>query len=643
MINLHPRRNLMGTQPTFQRQTCHVIATGLILLGLFWIGSVASNDSIHAQEPASQSKPTSSKQDKSSDAENEAETKVKPEQPFVPDFIDQDLMGSENRAWEYRPYSVAVWFCLDGSPQLNSVYKQVALDVTQRSEMIDPSGWDLTTGLAPSRWRYRFLNNLNRPDKLQGVGELKSLEGYDKLMIVCVASESGSTLVRVREFDVQTQQWGPIVRRELAQHSNLGQAVMNAITVAFMPIAKIDRIQELTYVDAKGKTRIKDEVVMQIRGVQSCVRTRRKRITLKSQLEKTDSFFPDSPVTTEAAGTETEPSDSPPREAATNEANSQAPSEDKPAQNPDQITQKKLFEWVAGPIKGSPVYIKDDDRFLPVIRRTDRKGNLVRLEPIEFTYLTVNAQDEAVLRASIESYHRAPLAQRKSKRAQKLALVIRPPQQPTTLYLYSSEKDPQPLEGFEIWSRRPGASIEEKSEFLGKTNWRGGFEVKPSEEGLLIVYVKRGSRVLRRLPIMPGLYESVSTTLPNDETRLFSEGVIQGLQNEILGLVIQREVFETEIDAAIKAKDATTAKAKLTELQELESPTDFKNRMSEDKSMLLTQTSDARELGYINKRFDTLRKLLSEQEKKSRKNEFIQTILDMTAKKSDDDSGPDAN
>ena len=126
---------------------------------------------------------------------------------------------------------------------------------------------------------------------------------------------------------------------------------------------------------------------------------------------------------------------------------------------------------------------------LPVIRRTDRKGNLVKLEPIEFTYLTVNEQSGPVVKASIESYHRAPLAQRKSKRAQKLALVIRPPENTTTLYLYAPGKEKFPLEGFEIWSRRPGSSRDEKSEFLGKTNWRGGFDVPPSPDGLRIIYV----------------------------------------------------------------------------------------------------------------------------------------------------------
>jgi len=570
---------------------------------------ISPKSSAARQTPEAQQTPTTRVEQPATETGQTVEL----EQPFKPDFDDKDLADTRNRAWEYRPYHVAVWFCLDGSPALNSVYQQVALDVTRRSELLDPSGWDLTTGLAPSKWRHRFSNYLERPEKLADLAEVESLQLYDKLMIVCINDEIGQTAVRIREFDISTQQWGPLVKRNLAQLSNLGRSVMAGIVGAFMPIAKIDRIDEISYEDEKGKPRTRDEVVMQIRGVQSCVRTRR-------ELRRTNADLASENDLENQAATQTQ-SDQP-----TNSPESDLP----PSEPGEGAASEYRFEWISESTQGSPVYIRNQDRMLPVIRRTDRKGNLVRLEPIEFTFLTVDEQEGPVLKASIESYHRAPLAQRKSKRAQKLALVIRPPENPTTLYLHAPDEESSPLEGFEIWSRRPDSTIEEKSEFLGKTNWRGGLEIPPSPEGLRIIYVKRGARALRRLPVIPGLYKSVSTRLPNDETRLFAEGVIQGLQNEMLSLVIRREVFETEIDAAIKAGDAATAKDALKQLQDLETPNDFKNRMSEDESLLKIQTSDARELQYINLMFDTLRKLLTAQETKSRQSEFTEKVLQMT-------------
>ncbi len=479
---------------------------------------------------------------------------------FVPDFDDQDLAGSSERAWEFRPYHVAVWFCLDGSPGLNSVYRSMATEVTRRSELLDPSGWDLATGLAPSRWRNRFLNYIETPEKCAGLEDLPALKPYDKLMVVCLNAELGQTIVRVREFDIQTQLWGPLIIREVIQKHQLGRNIMDAISVAFMPLAKIEGVREIDVTDEQGNVRKKDEVVMQIRAVRSCVKT----------------------------------------------------------------VIDEEFQWQARQIEDSPVFIKNDDRFLPIIRITDRQGDLVSLQPIEFTFLTVNSQEDADLRASIESNRRAPLSQRKSKKSQKLALVIRPPERSTRLFLVSDDKEKTPMEGFEIWSRAPDAPIEDKV-YLGNTDWQGSIEIPPSPEGLRLILVKRGERGLRRLPIMPGLYESVVSTLPNDETRLYAEGVLQGLQNEILSMVIQRRVFENETSAAIENKDSDAALAGFNELKSL-SLDELKSRMNDEEIRLKSLTADARELDYIMRRFEALRKILNDQQRLSKESQLQEVI-----------------
>ena len=408
---------------------------------------------------------------------------------FTPSITDHDLDETVNRAWEFRPYRVAVWLCSDGSPELNALTSKIVDEVTRRSELIDPSAWDLAVGNAPSQWRWRFLESIETPEKCTGFEDLPMLQGYDKLMIVCLNSNHGQISLRVREFDIQTQQWGPMLRRESGRKHQLDATIMNAVSVAFMPLARVDRVIE------KNK---KDEVFLQVRGVDACIRT-------EMDIDK---------------------------------------------------------NWKPIPNRGSPVFVKNEDRFLPVIRRTDRKGNLIKLEPIAFTFLTIDSdQDEgSELKCSIQSMQGAPLAGRTSKRAEKLALVIRPPQQPTLLYLESRKEPKKALEGFEIYSRRPGSSIEEDSEYLGKTDWRGMIEIPPSSESLRLIYVKRGKRALAKLPIIPGLYDKLVTTLPNDETSLFAEGILQGLQKEILSLVIQREVFESDIESFLEKENINSAR-----------------------------------------------------------------------------------
>ena len=135
--------------------------TGLLVLSVFVMGVAGVSRAIIAQENSPES--TVEKSMQTDDAEVESE--VSEVDLFVPDFEDQDLVETSKRAWEYRPYQVAVWFCLDGSPLIDAIYNNIAKDVTRRSELLDPSGWDLTTGRAPMRWRNRFIENLKNPEK----------------------------------------------------------------------------------------------------------------------------------------------------------------------------------------------------------------------------------------------------------------------------------------------------------------------------------------------------------------------------------------------------------------------------------------------------------------------------------------------
>ena len=279
----------------------------------------------------------------------------------------------------------------------------------------------------------------------------------------------------------------------------------------------------------------------------------------------------------------------------------------------------------------SPVFIREEDRFLPVIRRTDRKGKLKKLDPIEFTFLTVREASTIEIMCDVHSSQRGPLAQRKSKRAQKLALVIRSPEQPTKLTLVSRERDAAPIPGIEIWSRRIGMTKEDPSEYIGKTDWQGSITIPPDENRLRLVYAKRGSRALKKLPIIPGLYSSVMSSVPNDTVRLFSQGVITGFQNDITSLVIQRRIFEEEIDSAIAEKDLETAKQLLREYQELDTPQNIRSRMPDEQVRLESLTSDKREVDHIRRMFDNLNEVVSAEINKSRESELQASVQQLSS------------
>ena len=261
--------------------------------------------------------------------------------------------------------------------------------------------------------------------------------------------------------------------------------------------------------------------------------------------------------------------------------------------------------------ENSPVLVHPEDRFLPIIRKVDRNGDLAQLEPIPFTFLTVEDQAGPRLVCKIHSRQRSALGGRSSKRAQKLALVIRPPESSTLLKLVARDDVQHPLSGYEIFSRRPSAPTEEESEFLGLTDWRGIIEVPPFEGGLRLIYVKHGSRPLMKLPIIPGLYDQVVTRVPDDEARLNAEGIAQGFQIEILNLVAQRQLLQAQINSALKKQDVDSARSLFQQFQRIESPQNLKIRLANEETRLENSTLNKRELQHIERMFQQLLTLVN--------------------------------
>ena len=598
----------------------------LLILAIVCLWLVPTGDLLARQSAAKPAASTGKKQAEKKESTDKDDTPrpLEPWEKFVPDLANMDLSGSEDRAWEYRPYKVACWFCLDGSPRVNAIYPQAAQEIANRSELLDASGWTLSIGRAPARYRSLFLKYIDSPERCVGFTEQEVLNEYDKLMIVCLSDQASQIKAIVREFDVQTQQWGPINRQSIPFGRSAGQQLMNAIARSFMPLAQIERVTEIEYeveveveveveieveVDGKKEKQIKkekqkkketkkrDQVLMLLRAVRSCYTTELVEVTAQTESEDGLNAQPESVATD--SGTENQPQ----AEASAE----QSTGDEVPA------PQYKQFELRVVPESNSPAFITRADLFLPVIRRTDRAGNLKGLEPLEFTFLTVDEQQDAEVRASIQSTGRNPLGQRKSKKAKKLALVIRPPKNSTTLKLLSREKEPIPMEGFTIKEVPVGAPRTVTGVPIGRSDYRGEFEVTPSDTGMRVLVISRGGRNLAKLPIVPGLYKSVETSLPNDEVRLYSEGVFKAFQTELLGLIIQRQYVQGNLDGALKKKIVKEATKFYDELRELETLQQFSQRLINAVDELKSKTNDKREKKYIDDRLKSLQKIIKKE------------------------------
>ena len=434
------------------------------------------------------------------------------------------------RAWEARPYQVAVWMCLDGSPALGNDVEQLCESVETQCHLFDASGWNVRVGTPPSQWRWKLLEYSSEEAISSDLLNEPELQHYDKLMVVRLKESFGSISIKVREYDILTQQHGPQTESTTRFPGSIPLITAELVTRAFMPLARIDTVNT------------SNKAFLKSRGIQACVRT---------------------------------------------------------------VINEELVPEVE-PIRNSPVFVRNTDRFQPVVVRTDRVGKIIKLDAIPFTFIVTDSIDRNDIQGTVHSSQRAPLAGRKSKRAQKLALVIRPPDGDTTLRLMSRGKDPVPLEGYEILSRPPGATKEDKSEFIGKTDWKGEIVI-PQSRDLRLLLVKRGSRPLKKVPVIPGFRDFLETTVTSDDKRLEAEGVVQGLQQELIGQVAVRSLYELQILAFIKRGEKEQAQEVLEQYLNLEKPREFKQRLANEETSLKAQTESKREKEAIKGKFEQIR------------------------------------
>ncbi len=442
--------------------------------------------------------------------------------------------AASKRAWETRPYQVAAWVCMDGSPALNNGEAEICERISTECQLVDPSGWVVKVGTPPSQWRWKMLKSQIDEDAVVDILADPELEFYDKLMVIRVTANAGNLNVSVREIDARTHQVGPLVKAQTRLMSSVGPLASRLVSRAFMPVARIDEVTA------------KNEAELRTRGIEACVRT--------------------------------------------------------------EIGEDLLPEVVTN--TSSPCFVRDTDRLLPVVIRTDRSGNLVKLEAVPFTFIAIKNIEGTVINGSVFSSVRAPLAGRKSKRAEKLGLVIRPGDGSTVLRLVSrGDGDPVPLEGYDIATVEPD-DITKELEYHGKTDWRGEIRI-PASDGMRMLLVRRGGRRLKKIPVIPGFRDELETTITSDEIRLLADGVVTGLENEILSLAVLRQIYQKEIEKSIKDGKKDQARQILQTYTELENPQDLRSRMADEEIRLKARTPVQREKMVIQKMFTPLKKIAS--------------------------------
>jgi hypothetical protein len=240
----------------------------------------------------------------------------------------------------------------------------------------------------------------------------------------------------------------------------------------------------------------------------------------------------------------------------------------------------------------------------------------------------------------------APLSGRTGSRTQKFALVVRPRGVDTSLTILSNDpKNPAPLSGLAIYSRKPGnlelpekeRREEEKATEvqLGKTDWRGSIRIPPAEDGSVrLIYVKNGKQELKMIPVMPGLFATIEAAIVDDKARVYAEGVANGWKNRILDFVARRAILETRIKMALEEENFERARKIYDDdyrsLKDYENSFDY--LLKESKRQLLSRRdANERQRERINGMFTALETVIAKSVKSAEDSKLFDRILNRQA------------
>jgi hypothetical protein len=155
----------------------------------------------------------------------------------------------------------------------------------------------------------------------------------------------------------------------------------------------------------------------------------------------------------------------------------------------------------------------------------------------------------------IHSGLRSPFRVRGISRTDRLAIVVKPRFEQTTLRIHVRLNPDSMLAGYQVFAKEPGAAT---STYIGQSDWQGSV-VLPGDDmaPLKIYYIKHGSLLLARLPIVAGYERELLVGVNDDSERLRAEGALKGVQDRLIDSLARREIHAARISSRLEAQNLT--------------------------------------------------------------------------------------
>jgi hypothetical protein len=288
----------------------------------------------------------------------------------------------------------------------------------------------------------------------------------------------------------------------------------------------------------------------------------------------------------------------------------------------EEINEKDLVARLraSGLIRGESLCMIPNGAVLqPVVRRNNRLGQPLRggilVPPWTVCHMlgfeteeVKNAEGEAVQQNTLNMKLRLhggksnPLGMRKGLRTKRYAVLIRPSGDTRILLKSDVIGAPHALVGYDFYEKDP-LDLKIPAKHLGKSDWRGAFDVTPDHKAFRLIYVRSGGKLMARMPTVPGQHNELVAFMRDDDRRLQAEAFVRSVESEIMDQVVQRKLLERDFQKRLDADRIDDAKTLLEQFQSLPKQTNLKDRLDSRKGEII-------EVGVVDKRTERLIKQL---------------------------------
>jgi hypothetical protein len=257
----------------------------------------------------------------------------------------------------------------------------------------------------------------------------------------------------------------------------------------------------------------------------------------------------------------------------------------------------------------APPWAKPGDIFAPVIRRTSRTGELLKngVTAVPWTYIEATAGKDAALTFHAQSGSRRPFPTRKQARTDQIAIAVKGDAEPTMLYLHSRKNESKPLSGYDVFALK---NATDEPKLLATSDAAGKVSITPTDSPIEMLLIKHGGQLLAKLPVAFSANSQIKVPLPDDNARLAAEERLAALRENLIDIVVRRNILISRARQKIEKKDFAGAETLVRSLDDLPDRNQFNLTLS--TSAQLIHSDDPQIQRRIKQMFDATQTLATQ-------------------------------